>query len=172
MIKKLIISLPLIFAVGCGAKQAPVTKTTNLGSGIPSWYKTNPKCGYGAMKVNGGDIDMAITMATSRAKGDLASSIEATVKRLVKDYRQSGSAEGEDFYEGMQQIASKESTNMVLQGAAANQVENIQGTMYTQVCLDPDSFAGMFDKMKNMGEKRKAALRNNAKKAWEELDNM
>lgn len=155
---------------GCAAPAQQV-QTSEGTTTMPGWA-ANPEgpCAAGAGKIRGSDINMARTAAANRARQALAASLDAKVATLIKDYSQSGEADGQDFNEELITKASKTLVNQRLQGSVPKKFEAYGNQMWAYVCMEPEKLAALFDGMQELGEKQREALRNRAEKAFGALD--
>ena len=163
-------ALALALSMGCAAPAQQV-QTSAGNTTMPGWAANpEPACAAGAGKIRGSDVNMARTAAGNRARQELASMLDSKLSTLIKDYSQSGEADGKDFNEELITKASKTLVSQRLQGAQAKKYEAHGKQMWAYVCLEPDKIASLFDGMEQLGEKQREALRNRAEKAFGALD--
>ena len=159
-----------LIVAGCGGPTHMAVQTQSGGVSMPSWMMNpNKGCGVGAAKIRGSAISMAQSTANSRASANLAGKIDKKVAEVIKDYSETGEHDGKDFNEELTRRAAIQTVKQNLQGLSAR-YDAMGGQMFAEVCLDPETFSGIFDKMNNLSKKARKALRSRAENAWADLD--
>ncbi len=154
---------------GCGGKKVP-TVSKQMSSQMPAWATTPPAgCAVGSYKSKG-NIAMARTSATSRARDELARQLEVKVKSMIKDYIEEGETNSEDFTEEITTSVSKQVASMSLSGTVAKRNDMMNNHFFTLVCLDINTFSDTFDKMNQLSDKARTALRSRADYVFGDLD--
>jgi len=155
---------------GCGGDQ--IRSTGSVGD-VPQWAMTPPAaCGVGIAK-HRGDLGTAQQSAEARGRDSLARQLETRVQSMIKDYRQSGETGGKDFTEEMTTIVSRQLVNTTLIGTGTR-MTHLSGDnpqqYFALVCLQPEAFAGAFERMKDLSGKQRAALKARAEAEFKDLD--
>ncbi len=174
----------LMFTVSCssdGSKKEEVKNAVQQElDGAPEWVvnggagNKNKICGVGSAA---GSRNVAIMReaAMGRGRTAIARSLQVTVKSMLKDY-QATTTGGEQFGTAANdeqhiEDVSKQITDMTLSGT---QQENTwiakTGTYYVLVCLDVEKFKDSVSKMGQLEESVRAAVKERADKAFNELD--
>ena len=168
--KQLLYSAVLALTVtACGGKQKP-TVSKQMSTHMPSWAVTPPAgCAVGSYKTKG-NIAMARTSATSRARDELARQLEVKVKSMIKDYIEEGETNGKDFTEELTTSVSKQVASMSMSGTVAKRNDMMNDHFFTLVCLDINTFTDTFDKMNQLSDKARTALRSRANHTFRDLD--
>ena len=155
--------------IGCGGGQVGVQPDN-----LPKWALTPPgACGVGIAKIRNENIGMAKTTAETRGRAALAQSLNTRVQNMVKDYQQSGETDGKNFAEELTTSVTRNLVDQNLVGSKAKDAHIAQsGTpkYFALMCIDPESFASVFDKMKNLEQKQREALKARAKKEFDDMD--
>ena len=168
--KKLFCSTAIALLLSaCGGKQAPKA-SKEMSSHMPSWAMTPPAgCAVGSYKFKG-NIAMAKQTATSRGRDELARQLEVKVKSMIKDYIEEGESNGKDFTEEITTSVSKQVASMSLSGTVAKKSDMQNNHFFTLVCLDIKTFTDTFDKMNQLSDKARTALRSRADYEFQNLD--
>ena len=168
-------SILLSLFLACGAKQAaPMAAVAPTQSNIPDWVINPPAsdkeiCATGSSLMQPGMLNMAQQLAASTGRDELARQIEVHVTNMIKNYMEQGMTDGEAFSEQLAQSVSKQISDISLSGTVPVKNQIADGTYYSLVCLQTEKFASAFDNMNNVSEKAKNALRNRAKKGFDDL---
>ncbi len=164
---------------GCGTS-TPQTRSQELSEvksqGLddePDWANNAPDgCGVGIVKYRG-NRGLARNAATARGRDELARQLATTVEGMLKDYSSQGETDGDDFTEERITQVSRQIVDQTLTGtevAATHLTEGNDAHLYSLVCLNPEAFAGIFDKMNSLSEKQRTALKQRAEVEFEDLD--
>ena len=136
----------------------------------PDWYLNAPEgCGVGSAK-HRGNRDLTRKTAVSAARQDLAGQLETIVTGLIDSAAEQGETGGKDFSEELQSATRKQVVDQTLVGTRVSKATVIGEEFYALVCLDPEAFAGAFDRMDELSEKQREALRGRAAKKFKDLD--
>jgi hypothetical protein len=149
-------------AVGCASTEPAVP-------GAPDWFGAPTKgCGTAVAKLHG-DLGLAQTAAIDRARAQLAKNLNVEVQALLKDYQDSGESDGKDFNEEKTTNVIRTLVDRDLAGSFPVQGKLIDNQYYSMVCMDPEFYGKMFDEMKSLSQKDRAALKARADAAHDEL---
>lgn len=163
-------SLGALLCFGCGGDQV---KSEGVPENTPKWAMTPPDaCGVGIAK-HRGNLGMAKTTAEARGRDALARELATKVEGMIKDYQQSGETDGKDFTEELTTQVSRQIVDQTLVGTRtriAHVSEGDDKQYYALVCLDPESFAGAFDRMNQLSQKQRAALKARSEAEFKDLD--
>jgi hypothetical protein len=161
--------MALLLSACGGKKQTPeVSKETT--AHMPSWAVTPPAgCAVGSYR-HKDNVALSEQTATSRARHGLSHQLDVKVKSMIKDYIEEGESNGKSFTEELTQSVSKQVATMSLTGTVSNKIEVMNGHFFSMVCLDIQTFADSFDKMTELNEKARTALRKRAHHAFRDLD--
>ena len=155
-----------LLACGGGAKQLDGGTYDDA----PNWYNDPVKgCGVGSVKYRG-IKDLARKSAISAAREELASQLKTVTQGMVKNYQQQGETDGQAFTEELQTRVSREVTNETMVGSRVAATALRGDEFYAMVCLDPETFADAFDRMKDLSGKQREALKKRAKAEFADLD--
>ena len=166
-IKTVSILVAMMFVVAaCGSSEKPSTGFSDE----PAWV-TNPikGCGVGSSK-DRGIRDLTRKAAIASARDDLARQLKMTVQGMIKQYKAMGETEGKEFAEEQTTQVSRNMVNTTMVGSIVKRTGMVKRNYYAMVCLDPETFADAFDKMNEMGNKMRAALKKRAKAEFADLD--
>ena len=162
--------LGALLLFGCGGDQV---RETDSVTDAPKWALTPPAaCGVGIAK-HRGNLGMAKTTAETRGRDALARELATKVEGMIKDYQQSGETDGKDFTEELTTQVSRQIVDQTLVGTRtriAHVSEDAPQQYYALVCLDPEAFAGAFDRMNELSQKQRAALKVRADNEFKDLD--
>ena len=165
-------SILLSLFLACGAKQAVSTGPVVQNSSIPDWVMSSPfpekVCAAGVYKFKG-NIQMAFAGSADAARRELSKQLEIHVTDMFKTFIEEGTVEGEDFSESLSTNVAKSLVDETLNGTEPVRKEERNGNIWTLVCLDEEKFLGTFDKMKNVSEAKKKAIKNRARQGQAEL---
>lgn len=131
-------------------------------------------CGVGSMSGTR-NISLARTAAIGRARTEIARSLETKVKAMLKDY-QSTTTGGEEFGSAANdeqhiEDVSKQISQTTLSGTTLQDTwVGPDGTLYTLVAMDYESFNDAVAKMNQLSESVRKAVQERAKASFEELD--
>jgi hypothetical protein len=156
---------------GCGGDQIRETSTQN--SDIPKWALTPPPaCGIGIAK-HRGSLGMAQQTAVARGRDALARQLKTKIEGMIKDYQESGEAKAKDFTEELTTQVSRQLVDTTLIGTATKLAHLSQGApqhYYALICLEPEAFAGAFEKMSELSNQHRQALKRRAQVEFKDLD--
>ncbi|HLV60265.1 MAG TPA: LPP20 family lipoprotein [Fredinandcohnia sp.] len=140
------------------------------------WKEDAPRriCGVGAM---GGTRNAALarTGAMTRARTEIARSLQVQVEAMLRDY-QATTTGGEEFGlaandEQHVEDVSRQITEMSLSGTElVDSWISRNGTFYALVALDVESFRQTVSKMEQLSEAVRRAIIERAEKAFDDLD--
>jgi hypothetical protein len=119
------------------------------------------------------NIALANSAAESRARAELARSLQTRVKAMMQDYQAAtqGGAENKTASEQHIVDVSKEITNINLAGTRLEETWiSDSGTVWALVVLDTESFKDSLTQMKGLDDRERAAIVQRADKAFSELD--
>lgn len=149
-------------AAGC-ASSAPAIP------GAPDWFGAPTKgCGTAVAKMHG-NLGLAQTTAIDRARAQLSKNLNVEVQALLKDYQDSGESDGKDFNEEKTTNTIRTLVDRDLSGSFPVQGKLIGNQFYSMVCMDPEFYGKMFDDMKSLSQKDRAALKARSDAAHDEL---
>ncbi len=168
--------------LACGGGDKPQMSNQVLHANGPDWVNR----GSGAFGGEKGKIFYGVGIASgirnaamrrstsdSRARSEIAKTLDTFVSVLNKDYMASTTAGDMSASSEEQHVeqALKTYSNMELSGVSIvdHWVDN-DGTEYALAQLDMEQFKNGMDKMKELNAKVRDAVRANADKAFDELD--
>jgi len=173
------------FALACAGGPDPLMPDSSVLAGAPDWVMQSCSaywgddeggriCGVGSA---GGtrNISLARNAAIGRARTEIARSLQVKVKSMLKDY-QATTTGGEEFLvaaadEQYVEDVSKQITDMTLSGTALQDTWVAHdGTMFTLVALDVDTFKDSLSNMSNLSETIRRAVKERADASFQELD--
>lgn len=179
--KKIIgMAVAVVAMAGCGSDKPQMSNQIQHANG-PDWVNRGSgafggekgKVFYG-VGIASGIHNMAMRRSTgdSRARAEIAKTLDTYVSVLNKDYMASTTAGDMSASSEEQHVsqALKTYSQMELSGVAIvdHWVDN-DGTEYALAQLDMDTFKNGMDKMKELNAKVRDAVRANADKAFDEL---
>jgi len=180
-VKKIIgMAVAVVAMAGCGSDKPQMSNQIQHANG-PDWVNRGSgafggekgKVFYG-VGIASGIHNMAMRRSTgdSRARAEIAKTLDTYVSVLNKDYMASTTAGDMSASSEEQHVsqALKTYSQMELSGVAIvdHWVDN-DGTEYALAQLDMDTFKNGMDKMKELNAKVRDAVRANADKAFDEL---
>jgi hypothetical protein len=119
------------------------------------------------------NIALANSAAESRARAELARSLQTRVKAMMQDYQAATQGGAENKTSSEQHIVdvSKEITNLNLAGTRLQETWiSDSGTVWALVVLDTESFKDSLTQMKGLDDRERAAIVQRADKAFSERD--
>jgi hypothetical protein len=162
--------LGVLLLLGCGGDQV---ESDGIPEDVPKWAMTPPEaCGVGISK-HRGNLGMAKTTAEARGRDALARELSTKVEGMIKDYQQSGETDAKDFTEELTTQVSRQIVDQTLVGTRtriAHVSKETPQQYYALVCLDPEAFAGAFDRMNELSQKQRQALKARADAEFKDLD--
>jgi len=171
VMRKILQSVVILVALavcscGGGAKQLD----GGTYDGAPEWYDNPTKgCGVGSVKYRG-IKDLARKTAIAAAREELAAQLKAVTQGMVKNYQQQGETDAQPFTEELQTRVSREVVDQTMVGSRVAATALRGEEFYSMVCLDPETFADAFDRMKSLSGKQREALKSRAKAEFADLD--
>jgi hypothetical protein len=181
-VKKLIgLALAAAAAAGCGSEKKPEMSTQILHANAPDWVNRGSgafggekgKIFYG-VGIASGIRNASLRRSTSdqRARSEIVKTLDTYVAVLNKDYQASttsGDMSASTEEQHVQQ-ALKAYSQMELSGALIvdHWVDN-DGTEYSLAQLDMESFKNNMDRMRELNQKVREAVRANAERAFDEI---
>lgn len=182
----LIVSLSLGSA--CAHNNGSVPRQSNVLAqelqGAPQWLMGDCRdyfkasegrlCAVGSVG-NTSSISIARSGAATRARAELARSLQVSLKNLIKDYQSTAGVRGGDqaLFGDEQQIddVTKQLSNQVLSGTRieTSWVSSV-GTYYVLVSLDSESFKRSLGEMKTLSAEMRRAIEARADGLFQELE--
>jgi len=158
-----------IMLLACGG-----TTKAQLQSGsfeqAPRWFDNPEKgCGVGSAK-HRGIRNLTRKASVQSARDDLARQLKTQIQGMVKQYAQAGETDGKQMAEELQTAVSRSIVDQALAGTRVAVTAMLGQEFYSMVCLDPETFGDAFDRMKELSQKQRAALKNRAKIEFQDLD--
>jgi hypothetical protein len=159
--------------VACASTgDTPPSPKTNAPD-IPGWTNNAPAgCGVGIARFRG-DTNVARTTAISRARADLAGSLETRVKAMIKDYQSQGEDTGKEFTEERVVQVSSQLTDQSLSGTRTvdSFMTNVEPRdFYSLVCVDAKSFGELVQQMNSLSQTARDALKKRAEAEFHDMD--
>lgn len=183
----LVLVTATVQALACGGPEKVTAEFAQTLDGAPGWATKDcavyaqekgekPKlCGVGS-SAGTRNYSLARSAAETRARAALAASLEAKVKRMVKDY-QATTTGGENFGtaaadEQHVEDVSKQVTNMTLSGTRVEDtwISPHDGTCFVLMVLDTEAFKDAVGRMQTLSEGLRKAIVERADRAFRELD--
>jgi hypothetical protein len=179
-VKKLVGLMAVAALVACSGKKPEMSTQVQRASG-PGWVNRGSgafggdkgKMFYGVGIANGShNVAMRRSTSDSRARAEIAKTLETYVAVLSKVYEASTTAGGMSASSEEQHVqqALKTYSQMELSGVVIidHWLDN-DGTEYALAQLEMASFKDNLDKMKELNARVREAVRANADKAFDEL---
>ena len=174
--------MAVVSTAGCGKNvTTPDEQLPNEFAGAPGWVLQGCSafwgddggarlCGVGDAKV-GSNRSMARTKATSRARVEIARTLETKVKNMIKDLQ-------EQVTDGDSEMTAEQftTTTISLSKATLNGTSvmdtwySASGQIYTLVALDVESFSNSVQAMDEMSDRLRVFIEARAEKSFMELD--
>ena len=168
MSRTLLIGIAALAMSACGTTVKPYQPGD--APNLPAFVLEQPAgCGVGSAKFRG-NINLAREAAVSSARADLSRQLKTQINAMLKRYQQEGEVDGRDMTEETITSVSKDITSMSLVGTRATMSKSMDGNLHALVCLDPETFASSFDRMKKLNDSQRAALKERATKEFKNLD--
>ena len=165
-----------IFLAGCASTSKPVKEKD-----VPDWYLNPPRMEgkfIGVGDASRPQISLSRTVATTRAKAEIARAVDDKVSTMVKDAMSASgvgpSASSTEFTEAV----TKSVSSIALKGCQVDKTEIHNGTVYVMVVYDAEKAKAEAKKAVEAAAKKDEALYNEfkARQAFdaldEEIDNM
>ena len=174
--------LAVAVTAGCGrGVQTPQEVAPDLYAGAPPWVTQGCSaywgddgrtriCGIGSAPLTGSE-SMARTKAKSRAREDIAQSLETKVRNMVTDYRESVT-DGEAEMTAEQFTSTTRSlTRMTLNGTQQQDMWlSPSGELYVLMALDIEAFENSVRQMDEMSDQLRTFIERRARDSFAELD--
>ena len=133
----LILTSLVAFTTGCPKAMV----TTSSGLRLPDMVMNpTPGCGTGTFEVTT-DVQMAMVQADANARSALAASIESTIRQVAEQAGEQLSAGGETNNLSSATLARRESIQQTLNGAAVAHREQVDGQLWSEVCINAEMFS-------------------------------
>jgi ribosomal protein S20 len=117
-------------------------------------------------------ISLRRSTADAQARAELAKIFQSRVQNLIKNYEASTGDGDKEAAEAHRQEATKIFTEMELSGVEV--VDRFfdldQNTQYSLARLDPAAFDAQLDQMEKLSARAKGIIRDNARRAFDEVD--
>ncbi len=140
----LICVVPLV--VACGPKTPPESS----GIALPEMATTPiPGCGVGSFAVTT-DIQMAMEQADANARLALAASVEAEVERVVVQAREQLELNGKAENLTYATTGLRETVAAAMVGTVPSRREQVADQLWSEVCLDLDTFNDIVGEMTDL----------------------
>src|SRR5258708_3881830 len=172
--------IAIVSLVGCSGKKPEMSSQIQHAKG-PDWVKRGSgafggdkgKMFYGVgIASRSHNVAMRRSTSDSRARAEIAKTLETYVAVLNKDYQSSttpgdisASSEEQHVQEALKTYSQMELSGVVI---IDHWLDN-DGTEYALAQLDMASFKGNLDKMKELTARVREAVRANADRAFDEL---
>lgn len=161
--------------VGCGSDQIKHQGGT---ANAPQWVNRGAaafedKAFYGVgVASNITSISLRRSTADAQARAELAKVFTSRVQNLLKNYEASTGNGEREAAEAHRQEATKVFTEMELTGVEIidRYYDMEQATQYALARLEPEAFEGQLDRLERLGGRAKEIIRENARKAFQEID--
>lgn len=117
-------------------------------------------------------VSLRRSTADAQARAELAKIFTSKVQNLIKNYEASTNDGDKESAEAHRQEATKLFTEMELAGVEVIDrfFDTEQNTQYALARLDPAAFDAQLDQMEKLSSRAKEIIRNNAKRAFDEVD--
>lgn len=163
---RLAIGCVILGTLACGG--APTTKR-DFGK-VPSWFNEPPKgCGVGSGQLRR-SRQAARDAAITSARLDLARAVQGVVQGMIKRYIAEGESSLADFTDEQVTSTARDVTDADLMGARVVKTDTNDDELFAMVCLDPETFGTAFERMTQLSQKARAALRARAQEEFKDLD--
>jgi len=168
---------------GCGGNSAAAKQTALMPKDAPQWvargtgaFNDGQRAFYGVGVVQGvASVGLARDAAASRARTDVARTIEVFIRSLYKDYQSSLGDVGTPPATTDQQLieeATKGYTEATLSGVGivAYWPDEPGRALYALAKLDFEAAEKQFNRLDKLSEQAQEYLRRNAERMFDELD--
>ena len=115
-------------------------------------------------------ISNAQDFATTTARANLASTLKETIQQMVKKYVEEGQASGGEIAEELNTRVLRGLTEMDVIGGVVTRSYLLGNEVQMVVCIEPDTFVDAFDKMNQLSQQQRKALKRRAKVEFDEMD--
>ena len=172
-----------ITLAGCGGNSAAEKSTALLPKNAPKWvvrgtgaFNDGQRAFYGVGVVQGvASVGLAREAAASRARTDIARSIEVFIRSLYKDYQSSLGDLGSPQATTDQQLieeATKGYTEATLSGVGIVEYwpDEPGRALYALAKLDLENAEKQFNRLDKLSEQAQEYLRRNAERMFDELE--
>lgn len=161
---------------GCGSDQ--LQKDGYSDGKRPAWVDKGSaafrdKAFYGVgVASNISSISLRRSTADAQARAELAKVFTSRVQNLMKNYEASTSDGEREAAEAHRQEATKIFTEMELTGVnITDRFFDLEtNTQYSLARIDPEAFEGQLERMAALSKRAKEIIRDNAQRAFEEID--
>ena len=126
-------------------------------------------CAIGGSMVRS-SISNAQDFATTTARANLASTLKETIQQMVKRYVEEGQAGGSEVSEELSTRVLRGLTEMDVVGGVVTRSYLLGNEVQMVVCIEPDTFIDAFDKMNQLSQQARKALKRRAKIEFDEMD--
>ena len=182
---KRLISTRLCLAIGLSLAPAAVltacggaTRGEGKHDDRPKWVDQGgaaqkDKAVYGVgVASNISSISLRRSTADAQARAELAKIFQSRVQNLIKNYEASTNDGEKEAAEAHRQEATKIFTEMDLSGVEVIDrfFDTEQNTQYALARLDAQGFSAQLDQMEKLSARTKQIIRDNAQKAFDEVD--
>ena len=180
--KKIIgMAIATLAMVACGGDNKPQMSNQILHANGPDWVNRGSgafggekgKVFYGVGIASGThNVAMRRSTSDSRARAEIAKTLDTYVSVLNKDYMASTTAGDMSASSEEQHVSAALKTYSQMELSGVSIVDHWQdndGTEYALAQLDMEQFKGGLDKMKELNARVREAVRANADKAFDEL---
>lgn len=159
-----LLTLALV-VVGCAHEQVKQSFATP-----PQWFDNPVKgCAVGSEKVRS-MVGFARDAAVTNARRNLAADLTSHIQSMMKQYKSEGEADAKDFSEELSSEVTRELVDKTLVGTRAVKTEMRGNQYYAMVCLDPETFGDIFDRMNKLSGQERRALKARAKAEFKDMD--
>jgi len=166
MKRLLALSALVLFAGACGPK-APLAKPTIA---LPDMaMNPTPGCGQGSFLVSN-DIQMAMEQADANARAGLAAALEASIERVAEQTREQLQTGDKTNNLSSATTGLREIIDAKMVGTAPTRREQVGQQLWSEVCLDLETFGEIIAGMQTMGSQMQDAIRQQHKAITSNMD--
>ena len=126
-------------------------------------------CAQGGVKVRS-SISNAQDFAATTARANLAATMKETVQQMVKRYVEEGQAGDRQIAEELNTRVMRGLTELDVIGGVVTKSYMMGDEVQVIVCIEPDAYIDAFDKMKQLSQKQREALKARAKTEFRDMD--
>ena len=125
----------------------PAAPAARAASSLPEMVP-NPTsgCGVGSFMV-AGDVQMAMEQADANARAGLAAALEASIERVAEQAREQLQGGGEVTNMSSATTGLREIIDTTLVGSTPTRRDEAGGQLWSEVCLDMETFGEIIDSM-------------------------
>ena len=159
-----------LYLVACGSTPDSVPGTPkDESTAIQEYVVPDKGCAVGGAKIRS-TVSSAQDFATNTARANLSASLKETVQQMVKQYTSEGQVEDKETAEQLNtRVIRSLSENEILGGILVRSYR-MGDEMQSIVCIEPAVFFGAFDKMKQLSDRAKQALKLAAQAEFKDMD--